>query len=462
MLAWTRTRHWNRTIWRIEVEEEFAQKNDNGSSGAKYMAMRRLWRKTPAPVGGGEDGRGECMNAREWTVHWIKDGVHYAVFGLVIPKGAMVDGNERAMRYWPFQYPKVRCYRVSWEGVRGEGGRVEGGLLKYGVVALEGEGVGEGDGFGGDERGVVRVHAEKAAGKILKGVRKWAERYDPKEGKTTYKKRVLHDCLVGEVGYRKWYGRLKTKYGYWVQKWPDASNEVKYVFEEMAIAAYLLALWEQERKEMEELDENYRQSFVDIGCGNGFLVYLLMSEGHEGEGVDIESRVLWKEYPEDVQKVIHQRELVDASYDASRFDWIIGNHPDELTPWIPVIAGFSQRVDLNSRNACQLKVGGYTKPRFLILPCCFHDFDGKKYAFGKRTRAIRVQDTGQGKYGIYLDYIERICQVLGFNVEREALRIPSTKYIALVGRKVNNLESMDGRQVAKTLSMLLSDTACNR
>ena len=41
--------------------------------------------------------------------------------------------------------------------------------------------------------------------------------------------------------------------------------------EDVAIASYLLLLWEQDRRRTGRLS---RQSFVDIGCGNGLLVSL--------------------------------------------------------------------------------------------------------------------------------------------------------------------------------------------
>ena len=72
------------------------------------------------------------------------------------------------------------------------------------------------------------------------------------------------------------------------------------MFEDIAIATYLLVsappsirnplnvrstpqvLWEKERK---ELSVEKKQTFVDLGCGNGLLVYLLTSEGvREGRG----------------------------------------------------------------------------------------------------------------------------------------------------------------------------------
>ena len=77
-----------------------------------------------------------------------------------------------------------------------------------------------------------------------------------------------------------------------LQSWPEATDPYKFVYEDISIAAYLLVsavlllqllplltvqvLWEQER---EELGLQHRQSFIDLGCGNGLLVYLLSAEG---------------------------------------------------------------------------------------------------------------------------------------------------------------------------------------
>ena len=48
------------------------------------------------------------------------------------------------------------------------------------------------------------------------------------------------------------------------------------MYEDVAIATYLLVLWELER---EEKNLKSLQSFVDLGCGNGLLVHILNSEG---------------------------------------------------------------------------------------------------------------------------------------------------------------------------------------
>lgn len=48
------------------------------------------------------------------------------------------------------------------------------------------------------------------------------------------------------------------------------------MFEDIGIASYLLTLWEEERSRS---GEERKQTFVDLGCGNGLLVYLLTMEG---------------------------------------------------------------------------------------------------------------------------------------------------------------------------------------
>ncbi|KAA0199720.1 hypothetical protein FBUS_10756, partial [Fasciolopsis buskii] len=46
--------------------------------------------------------------------------------------------------------------------------------------------------------------------------------------------------------------------------------------------------------------------FMDFGCGNGLLVFLLITEGFNGMGVDIRRRRLWDTYPEAVRQNLHR------------------------------------------------------------------------------------------------------------------------------------------------------------
>jgi len=112
---------------------------------------------------------------------------------------------------------------------------------------------------------------------------KWAKNHR----KGGYEKRVIHDKIVSLDDFTSTYRRLKEKYGYWVDIWEEKTDPKKYVYEDIGIAAFLIALFEDEQK---KFNLSQKQSFVDLGCGNGFLVYLLCMEGYPGRGIDIQKR----------------------------------------------------------------------------------------------------------------------------------------------------------------------------
>ncbi|XP_012600249.2 putative tRNA (uracil-O(2)-)-methyltransferase isoform X1 [Microcebus murinus] len=209
--------------------------------------------------------------------------------------------------------------------------------------------------------------------------------------------------LISIVKYSKVYQELKEKYKEMVKVWPEVTDPEKFVYEDVAIAAYLLILWEEERAER---GVTAKQSFVDLGCGNGLLVHILSSEGHPGRGIDVRRRKIWDMYGS--QTWLEEGAITPN--DKTLFpdvDWLIGNHSDELTPWIPVIAA-------RSSYGC----------RFFVLPCCFFDFVGK-YC---RRQSKKTQ------YREYLDFIKEVGFTCGFHVEEDCLRIPSTKRVCLVGK----------------------------
>jgi hypothetical protein len=100
-----------------------------------------------------------------------------------------------------------------------------------------------------------------------------------------YQKRVHHDIIVPKVQYQDLYADLKAKYGHWVSKWPEATDPSKHVFEDIAIATWLICLWKKDKS----------SRFVDLGCGNGFLTFILSQEGYSGYGIDMTQRKLWGE-----------------------------------------------------------------------------------------------------------------------------------------------------------------------
>ncbi|XP_078398693.1 putative tRNA (uracil-O(2)-)-methyltransferase isoform X3 [Cetorhinus maximus] len=208
--------------------------------------------------------------------------------------------------------------------------------------------------------------------------------------------------LISVEKYSECYHHLKAKYKEMVKIWPEVTNPEKFVYEDVAIATYLLVLWEDERAEK---GLTAKQSFIDLGCGNGLLVHILTNEGHPGRGIDVRKRRIWDMYgPQTCLK-----ECAITPSDDFLFpdvDWIIGNHLDELTPWIPVVAA-------RSSYSC----------RYFVLPCCFFDF------YGKYCR----RQTKSTQYRAYLDFITEVGLICGFKVEEDCLRIPSTKRVCLIG-----------------------------
>ncbi|KAF6036039.1 TRMT44 [Bugula neritina] len=217
------------------------------------------------------------------------------------------------------------------------------------------------------------------------------------------------DELVSTEKYFEKYTRMKDVYGKAIcEIWPECTDPLKFVYEDVAIASYLICLWE---KEMEENSTLKRPSFVDVGCGNGLLVYILTAEGFSGYGIDIRKRAIWDMFGDKADL----REMSLIPSDSKLFstsDWLIGNHSDELTPWIPVMAARS------SRNC-----------RFFLLPCCPFDFYGK-YQRSDASKSIYLQ---------YLDYVCHITKQCGFIYQTDSLRIPSTRKQCIIGLRKKNI-----------------------
>lgn len=102
---------------------------------------------------------------------------------------------------------------------------------------------------------------------------------------------------------------------------------------------------------------------INDRCGNGLLTHILVSEGYDGGGIDIRSRQSWVQYPQRTQAQLRVFSFDPTSKELPPFllpgVFIIGNHADELTPWIPIIATIH-------------KASGY-----LSIPCCAWSFDAK-------------------------------------------------------------------------------------
>lgn len=170
----------------------------------------------------------------------------------------------------------------------------------------------------------------------------------------------------------------------------------------MAIAAYLITLWQS------DVVNQPPTAFADLGCGNGLLVYILIQEGFQGYGYDVRRRKLWSLYPARVTSHLYEQAVEPFKFNLpAEVDWLIGNHSDELSPWLPVLAA-----------TCHKNIN------FFLLPCCAFEFSGSK--FQRRNSSI-------SGYKDFCDYAERISNICGFRTEKDRLKIPSTKRNSLIG-----------------------------
>lgn len=276
--------------------------------------------------------------------------------------------------------------------------------------------------------------------------------------KDGYEKRVTHDLVVPKIAFQNRYIMLKKKYAAdLVSSWQESTDPTKHVFEDIAIAAFLIEFW------LKHYGEDKTQfEFRDLGCGNGLLVYILIMEGYTGKGIDARKRKSWRIYPENVQQNLLEQiiipsvllrphpvqlqmapEMIDngrlfqvpdpatpkntiplvSFYTAGNLlassivstteefpsnTFIIGNHSDELTCWIPL----------------------FNLP-FMVIPCCSHALNGAKVRYNPKKGG---QNSGvSSTYGSLVDHVHDLAAMMNWNVDKEMLRIPSTRNAAIIG-----------------------------
>jgi tRNASer (uridine44-2'-O)-methyltransferase len=278
-----------------------------------------------------------------------------------------------------------------------------------------------------------------------------------KHGKGTaagYVKRVQHDVIIPQVQVQNTYARLKAKYGRGLcENWAETTDPTKHVFEDLAIAAFLIELWEDIYK-----DKTF-PGFVDIGCGNGLLVHILIEEGYSGWGFDARRRKSWENWSPKAQENIKEMVLIPSMLQTvsnteegveelqeqkigSRKEeqpqveeqqvqeqkprqqqtqihngifppstFIISNHADELTPWTPILANLSHS-------------------NFMMIPCCSHALSGARF----RPAPSKVAGSSKSQFASLVAWVSNIAKDCGWVVETEMLRIPSTRNTAVIGR----------------------------
>ena len=212
--------------------------------------------------------------------------------------------------------------------------------------------------------------------------------------------------LVCPKNYFETYERMKKEHVETVSAaWDMQTDPDKFIHEDIGIASYLCCLWK------EQYNEKARSlvKFIDVGCGNGLLVYLLNKEGFSGIGIDVKSRNIWStlfsncEFKEEFFDPKDWKSYLD-------FNWLIGNHSDELTPWLAFVSTMIS-------YECS----------FFVLPCCTWNFTEK---YSRQNQKLSI-------YQCYLNHIEQVISEFGFCYERDVMKIPSTKRTCFVskGRK---------------------------
>ncbi|CCE62335.1 hypothetical protein TPHA_0C01790 [Tetrapisispora phaffii CBS 4417] len=299
-----------------------------------------------------------------------------------------------------------------------------------------------------------------------------------------YEKRVNHDQVVDKVKFQNQYITIKKKYSqFLVENWKESTDPKKHVFEDIAIAAFLLELWNK----IYGPDFKNKMQFRDLGCGNGVLCYILIEEGCKGIGIDARHRKSWAMYPTTVRKCLKEQVIVPSvllrphpdlkknnpylthnnnlfpvkmtsqdliapatvlftsedllnspQVNATEFPtdtFVIGNHSDELTCWIPLL--------------------GYN---FMIIPCCSHNFSGQKIRFNVRKQPKPDKQASSDKnassskisnstYAGLVDHVCYISEKVGWKIEKEMLRIPSTRNAAIIGYKNDKLSEFPTQEV---------------
>ncbi|PVH88835.1 DUF1613-domain-containing protein [Cadophora sp. DSE1049] len=237
-----------------------------------------------------------------------------------------------------------------------------------------------------------------------------------------YVKRVQHDVILPQAQVQNTYARLKSKYARdLVLRWVETTDPGKHVFEDLSIAAFLIELWAEMYK-----DKDF-PGFVDIGCGNGLLVHILLEEGYPGWGFDARRRKSWQSWSPRAQENLKELVLIPSIIHISTSEnaqapgthngifpkgtFVVSNHADELTPWTPLLANISE---------CP----------FMMIPCCSHSLSGSRF------RAPPPKDgSSPSAYASLVAWVSKLAKDCGWEVEKEMLRIPSTRNTALIGRR---------------------------
>ena len=346
---------------------------------------------------------------------------------------------------------------------------------------------------------------------------------DKPPGATSGNTNPIKDNVIPQHLVQNTYLRIKLKYAPALcRDWVEDTEPSKHVFEDLAIAAFLIELWRSMYGAVPSDERGSTQGdsgggggddggdsfpgFVDVACGNGLLVYVLLQEGYPGWGFDARQRKTWGIFPEDVRARLREeiyipRPFSDAlapaghpdgvvngeTEEGDKFDvgvpthtgsfpadtFIISNHADELTIWTPLMAALANPV---------------SPLPFLAIPCCSHALSGARHRYpppksgNKHKNTPRSHDNKDEKeedeedeqpvsgdlaalrqkkqqatdpsnagfdssmYGSLTAKTVAVATEVGYDVERTLLRIPSTRNMGVLGGRVRTTREWWGRK----------------
>ncbi|KOS43846.1 hypothetical protein ACN38_g5254 [Penicillium nordicum] len=284
------------------------------------------------------------------------------------------------------------------------------------------------------------------------------------------------------------YARLKLQYAEELrQNWVEQLESPNQALEQLSLAACLIELWRSMYGAIPatEQDQSSRDTlpfpgFVDLACGNGILVYVLLTEGYKGQGFDACRRKSWETFPAKIQECLEERIFIPRPFvdvldlqeigveihtgDFPENTFIISDHADELTVWTPIMAALSSPS---------------SPLPFFVIPCCSRSLAGSSYRYPppeeggpiqkkseksangnpaawkivddaieqnlqpasgdlRALRAVKIEEKTESGFlnsmiGSLAAKTMSIAEEIGFGVEKAWLRTPGAINMALIG-----------------------------
>ncbi|KAI3128534.1 hypothetical protein CBS147325_9837 [Penicillium roqueforti] len=254
------------------------------------------------------------------------------------------------------------------------------------------------------------------------------------------------------------YARLKAQYAEKLrQNWAEQLESPNQALEQLSLAACLIELWRSmygaiPTTEQEQLLENTAPfpGFVDLACGNGILVYVLLMEGYNGLGFDACRRKSWETFPSEIQECLEERifiprpfgdvldlEQIGAAIHTGDFPdntFIISDHADELTVWTPLMAALS-----NPSSPLP----------FFVVPCCSRSLAGSSYRYPPPKEGGPIQKSANGN-----PVARKVDDKIEQNLQPASGDLRALRAIKIEEKAESGfLNSMIGSLAAKTMSL---------